>query len=182
MYDCIMGTRIGWLAIAVAITASGGCGDDEGSSGAGDADDAASSGSGATGAASGSGATGTGGATSSSGSGAATATASATGSGGGMPACVTDVVLLAEAFQSVDCSYPLNGVDDGIANVVLEINNAPQQLCRRASSQGCDVQSPGGWWTVGEEVLLCDSSCTSLVETRGAKLYLWVGCPSDNCL
>jgi hypothetical protein len=100
-----------------------------------------------------------------------------------LPACVTDVVLLAEAGQSVDCSYPLPpGVDDGNANVVLEVGAAPQQLCRRASSQGCDVQAAGGWWTVGEEILLCDSSCTTLVETPGAKLYLWVGCPSDNCL
>jgi hypothetical protein len=38
------------------------------------------------------------------------------------------------------------------------------------------------WRTVGDEVLLCDSSCTALVETPAAKLYFWVGCPSDDCL
>src|SRR5262245_9712543 len=73
-----------------------------------------------------------------------------TGSAGGLPPCVTEVVLLAEAGQTADCSYPLPpGVDDANANVVLEVADAPQPLCRRASSQGCDVQSTGGWWTIG---------------------------------
>lgn len=165
------------------------CGDDgpasDGSTGGGDSP----AGNGAGGAtSSGADTTAGGGEASASGSGgAAGATGSATGStgsgttGGDLPACVTDVVLLAEAFQSSECSFPIPPEHaDGALNLVLEIGGSRQTLCWLASSQGCEPS--GGWWYAGDELALCDATCTAVVETEGAKLYLWAGCPGETCL
>jgi hypothetical protein len=168
-----------YLASVIALLITPACGEDPGS-------DAASSeganGSGASANRSG----GIGGATAASnGSGAGGATSStASGAGGGVPACVTDIVLLAEAGQSRECAFslPAEYLDSDI-NLVIELQASPQVICWRASSQGCDIGGfPGGWWYSGDQVALCDSTCTTVVETEGAKLYLWVGCPNDTCL
>lgn len=108
----------------------------------------------------------------------------ASGSGGGLPACVTETLLLAEYGQNYECDFTIPGDDDtGVINLVLEVGGSMELLCRRASSQGCDTAGHGGgWWWNGGRALLCDSTCTTLIETPGAKLHVWYGCPSDNCL
>jgi hypothetical protein len=89
-------------------------------------------------------------------------------------------VLLAEAFESVECSFAIPPeLADGDINLVLEVGGSRQTLCWLASSQGCD--QGGGWWYSGDEVALCDTTCTAVVETEGARLFLWAGCPNETC-
>jgi hypothetical protein len=175
------------VLVATSVVLLSACGDDSGS---GDSSGAGAAGSGGTGAsgtgASGTGASGTGASgTGASGTGASGTGASGTGAsgtGGGLPDCVTDTLLLAEYGKDYDCDWVLPGpYEDGDINLVLEVGGSQQQLCWLASSQGCDMADPGGWWYGGSGVLLCDLTCSTLVETPGAKLYVWLGCPNDTC-
>ena len=109
------------------------------------------------------------------------------GSGGTASSCVTENMPLTDLTDTdfTICDFPLPaGVEDFNVFIGSSLGRG-SKLCWRGSDQGCDQPgtAPGGWWINGDQILLCDSSCSAYFDPEpDMVVYIEIGCPSDTCL
>jgi hypothetical protein len=96
---------------------------------------------------------------------------------GGSSAGCGERVVLAQSQTTSSCGFDMPpGSEGSPLSVAVSIGGQDQIVCRRFSSQGC---TPGGWWSNGGEILLCDETCSSFNDFPGRQLVALVGCSVD---
>jgi hypothetical protein len=98
--------------------------------------------------------------------------------------CLTESIVLAAVPPGGGsaCSFTFNGnYTPGSINLLLTPGWGT--VCYAGSSGGCGsgASSDGWWWFNGNEIALCDATCTRFYDQPAGKLTIQLGCPTETC-